>query len=196
VFVLRFEDAGRASLDGRSINGRDVVGLQVGAVSNGPAPELERGAPEVPEEGRKAAALMSQSQTSTKGVPTMVRRITITCVALLALLGATDAVAKHHKKPKVAVGVYAGTTSDGIPLTITLDPGRATGSISYCSLTATFTTSGTVRAKSFAVSYTDPNSQDTIVASGFFSAKRRTVSGTMAPNGCDSVPQTYTLPHG
>jgi hypothetical protein len=128
----------------------------------------------------------------------MIRRTAIACmalVALVALVGATDALAKK-KKPKVPVGPYVGQTSDGIPINITLDPGRATGSISYCSLTATFTTSGTVRAKSFAVSYTDPNSQDTIVASGFFSAKRRTVSGTIAPNSCDSVPQTYTLGHG
>jgi hypothetical protein len=122
----------------------------------------------------------------------MIRRIAIACVALVALMGATDALAKK-KKPKVPVGPYVGATSDGIPLTVTLDPGRATGSIAYCSMTATFTVSGSVSAKSFAVSYVEPVTQDTINATGFFSAKKRSVSGTIAPNGCDSVPQTYAI---
>ena len=119
----------------------------------------------------------------------MIRGTALVCIAVVALFGATDAVAKKHKKPKIPVGPYIGTTSDGIPLTITLNPGRATGSIAYCSLTTTFTVSG----GAFAVTYLDPVSTDTISASGFFSAKRRSVSGTVAPNGCDSVPQTFTI---
>jgi hypothetical protein len=122
----------------------------------------------------------------------MLRRIaivSIVCVAALAFTGGT-AVAK--KKPKIKVGPYVGTTSNGIPLTVTLNPGRKSGSIVYCSMTAAFTVSG----KSFAVFYQDPVSLDTINATGTFQAKRnkkRWVSGTVAPNGCDSTPQTYTL---
>jgi hypothetical protein len=123
----------------------------------------------------------------------MTRRIAIACVAvvaLVALMGATDALAKK-KKPKVLVGPYVGMTSDGIPLTVTLDPGRATGSISYCAMTATFTTTGSVSVKSFAVNYVDPTTQDTINATGFFSAKKRSVSGTVGPNGCDATTQSF-----
>jgi hypothetical protein len=118
----------------------------------------------------------------------MVRRIVICCIAALAILGATDAVAKK-KKPKIPVGPYVGTTSDGIAITVTLNPGRTTGSVSYCSMVAPITVSG----GAFAVSYTDPVSTDSINASGFFSAKRRSVSGSVAPNGCDSVPQTFNI---
>jgi hypothetical protein len=118
----------------------------------------------------------------------MIRRIAIACVALVALMGATDAVAKK-KKPKIKVGPYVGTTSDGIPLNVTLNPGRASGSITYCAMTATFT----VSAGSFAVSYQDPVSLDTISATGRFNAKKRSVAGTVAPNGCDSTPQSYIL---
>jgi hypothetical protein len=121
----------------------------------------------------------------------MIRRTAIACVALVALMGASDAVAK--KKPKIPVGPYVGATSDGIPLTVTLDPGRATGSIAYCGLTATFATSGGTRTKSFTVVYQDPTSAETINGSGVFSAKRRSVSGTIAPNGCDSSPQTFAI---
>jgi hypothetical protein len=128
----------------------------------------------------------------------MIRRITIVCVALVvalvAVMGATDAVAKKKKKPKALVGPYVGrTVPDGIDIAVTLDPGRATGSISYCGMVAPFATSGTVYNKSFAVNYTDPNTQDVIIATGFFSGKRRSVSGSVAPNGCDSVPGTFTI---
>jgi hypothetical protein len=125
----------------------------------------------------------------------MIRRMTVACVALVALvalLGATDAVAKK-KKPKPLVGPYVGATSNGIPLSVTLDPGRATGSITYCAMTATFSTSGGVSAKSFAVDYTDPISADTISATGFFSGKKRFVSGTIGPNGCDATTQSYFI---
>jgi hypothetical protein len=119
----------------------------------------------------------------------MVRRIVICSIAVLALLGATDAVAKK-KKPKILVGPYAGMTiPDGIQITVTLNPGRTTGSITYCSMTAPFTVSG----GAFTVAYTDPVSSDSITASGFFSAKKRSVSGSVAPNGCDSVPQNFAL---
>jgi hypothetical protein len=118
----------------------------------------------------------------------MTRRIAIACVAVLALTGATEVAAKK-KKPKIPVGPYVGTTSNGIPLTVTLDPGRRTGSVAYCSMTATFTVTG----RSFAVSHQDPVSFDTISATGVFNAKKRTVSGSMAPNGCDSSAQTYLI---
>jgi hypothetical protein len=126
----------------------------------------------------------------------MFRRIAIACVALVALMGASDAIAKKRPKPKIKVGEYVGTTTDGIPLTVTLDPGRASGSIAYCSQTAPFTVNG----KSFTVFQQDPLTLDTINSTGTFHAKRRRsgkvsawVSGTMEPNGCDSVPQTYRL---
>jgi hypothetical protein len=122
----------------------------------------------------------------------MTRKIAIAAVALIALIGASDATAKM-KKPKIPIGPYVGVTSDGIPLTVTLDPGRATGSISYCGLTATFSTSGGARTKSFSVAYQDPASAETINGAGVFSAKKRSVSGTLAPNGCDSAEQSYSL---
>jgi hypothetical protein len=122
----------------------------------------------------------------------MLRKLAIACVALVALMGATDAVAKK-KKPKIPVGPYVGTTSNGIPINVTLDPGRATGSITYCAMTATFTVSGGVSSKSFTVSHTDPVSLDSINANGTFSAKKRTVTGAIGPNGCDSTPQTFVL---
>jgi hypothetical protein len=120
----------------------------------------------------------------------MIRRIAIVCVAALALAGATSAVAKK-KKPKIPVGAYVGATTDGIPLTVTLNPGRQTGSIAYCSMTAPIT----VSAGSFAVSYQDPASGDTISATGLFRAKKRSVSGSVAPNGCDATQQTYFAKH-
>jgi hypothetical protein len=119
----------------------------------------------------------------------MTRKIAIVCIAALAFTGAADAVAK--KKPKIKVGPYVGTTADGIPMTVTLNPGRTTGSVAYCSLTAPIAVSG----GSFAVSYQDPVTLETINATGRFSAKKKTVSGTVAPNGCDSTPQIYTLHH-
>jgi hypothetical protein len=124
----------------------------------------------------------------------MIRRIAIVCVALVAVMGATDAVAKKKKKPKVLTGPYVGKTiPDGIDLSITLNADRATGSIAYCGMVAPFVTTGTVSAKSFEVHYVEPNTLDTIDASGFFNAKRRTLSGSLAPNGCDSVPETFFI---
>jgi hypothetical protein len=149
---------------------------------------LEEGAEEVPEEGVAAAGLENRR----KDVHTMIRRTAIACVALVALMGASDALAKK-KKPKIPVGPYVGATSDGIPLTVTLDPGRATGSIAYCGLTATFSTGGGTRTKSFTVVYQDPTSAETINGAGVFSSKKRSVSGTLAPNGCDSAEQSYSL---
>jgi hypothetical protein len=132
----------------------------------------------------------------------MIRRIAIACIAVIALIGATDAAAKM--KPKLKVGDYVGTTSNGIETTVTLDPGRTSGSITYCSMTATFTLSG----KSFALNYQDPVSLGTINASGRFKVKKRSVnprtgkikwqsvvSGTVEPNGCDTSPQTFALRH-
>jgi hypothetical protein len=124
----------------------------------------------------------------------MIRRIAIVCVALVAVMGATDAVAKKKKKPKVLTGPYVGKTiPDGVDLTITLNADRATGSVAYCGMVAPFVTTGTVSAKSFEVHYVEPNTLDTIDASGFFNAKRRTLSGSLAPNGCDSVPETFFI---
>lgn len=124
----------------------------------------------------------------------MIRRIALICVALVALMGATDAVAKKKKKPKVLTGPYVGRTiPNGIELAITLNGDRTTGSIAYCGMVAPFTTSGGVSFKSFAVNYVEPVTQDTIQATGFFSAKKRSVSGSLAPNGCDSTPQTFLI---
>jgi hypothetical protein len=117
----------------------------------------------------------------------MIRRIAVVTVAILALTGGTAAVAK--KKPKIKTGTYIGTTSNGISMSVTLDVGRKSGSVSYCGMFAPFTVSG----KSFAVTYQDPVSFDTIVASGLFNAKKKTVSGSIGPNGCDSTAQTFTL---
>ena len=124
----------------------------------------------------------------------MIRRIAIVCVAVIAVMGATDAVAKKKKKPKVLTGPYVGRTiPNGIELAITLNADRTTGSIAYCGMVAPFVTSGTVSFKSFAVNYIEPTTEDTIQATGFFSAKQRSVSGSIAPNGCDSTPQTFLI---
>ena len=118
----------------------------------------------------------------------MIRRMAVVCVAMVALIGAADAVAKK-KKPKIKTGPYVGTTSNGIDLNVTLDPGRKSGSIAYCGLFTTFTVDG----RSFAVSYQDPVSLTTLSATGSFNAKKRSVSGTIGPTGCDGSTQTYTL---
>jgi hypothetical protein len=129
----------------------------------------------------------------------MFRRIailSILCVAALALSAGSAAVAKKKPPPKLKLGAYVGTTSNGIPLTVTLNPGRTSGSIYYCSMTTTFTVTG----KSFAVFYQDLLTLDTIGAAGTFKAKRKpsgkvvgTVAGSIDPNGCDSAPQTFAL---
>jgi hypothetical protein len=124
----------------------------------------------------------------------MIRRIAIVCVAVVAVMGATDAVAKKKKKPKVLTGPYVGRTiPDGLEFAITLNADRTTGSIAYCGLVAPFTAAGGVSFKSFAVNYEEPNTLDTIVATGSFSAKQRSVSGSLAPNSCTSVPQTFLI---
>jgi hypothetical protein len=130
----------------------------------------------------------------------MIRRIAIVpilCLSAIALTGGTAAVAKKRPPPKIKVGSYLGTTSpDGVNISVALDPGRASGSIFYCSMTAPFTVSG----KSFSVVYLDPVSGDSISASGTFKAKRKrsgkvaaSVAGSVGPNGCDSTPQTFAL---
>lgn len=131
----------------------------------------------------------------------MTRRIAfpILCITTLVLGGGTAAVAKHRPPPKIQVGSYSGATlPDGESIAVVLNPGRQTGSITYCSMTAPFTVSG----KSFAVFYQDPVSLDTINATGTFRAKRKrsgkihaTVAGSVAPNGCDATPQTFALRH-
>jgi len=124
----------------------------------------------------------------------MIRRIAIVCVAVVAVMGATDAVAGKKKKPKVVTGPYVGRTApDGLELAITLNADRTTGTFSYCGMNAPFTATGSVGFKTFEVHYVQPDTADTIDASGFFSAKRRAVSGSLAPNGCTSVPQTFFL---
>ena len=127
----------------------------------------------------------------------MTRRIAIACIALVALvavMGATDAVAKKKKKPKVVTGPYVGRTApDGLDFAITLNGDRTTGSIAYCGMVAPFVATGSVSFKSFEVHYVQPGTEDTIDASGFFSGKRRSVSGSIAPNGCTSVPQSFFL---
>jgi hypothetical protein len=128
----------------------------------------------------------------------MTRRIAIVCIAVLALaavIGATDAGAKKKKKkPKLVVGTYVGrTVPDGLDLSITLNGDRTTGSVAYCSLVAPFSAAGGPSFKTFGVNFTEPVNQDTIVATGAFSAKQRSVTGSLAPNGCTSVPQTFDL---
>jgi hypothetical protein len=132
----------------------------------------------------------------------MFRRITIVSIVCVAALAFAGGAAAAKKKPEIKVGSYVGTTSNGIPLTVTLDAGRKSGSIYYCSMTAPFTLSG----KSFAFFYQDSLSLGTISATGFFKVKKRSVnprtgkikwqsvvSGTIEPNGCDSSSQTYEL---
>ena len=124
----------------------------------------------------------------------MIRRIALICIALVAVMGATDAVAKKKKKPKLVTGPYVGRTiPNGVELSITLNADRTTGSIAYCGMVAPFTAVGGVSFKSFAVNYVQPETEDTIVATGSFSAKQRSVTGSLAPNGCDSTPQTFLL---
>jgi hypothetical protein len=129
----------------------------------------------------------------------MIRKIAIVCVAVIALaavMGATGAVAKKKKKkqPLLQVGPYVGRTiPDGLELSITLNGDRTSGSIAYCSLVAPFIATGGTSFKSFAVNFVEPTTEDTIVASGSFSAKQRSVTGTLAPNGCTSAPQTFNL---
>jgi hypothetical protein len=123
----------------------------------------------------------------------MTRRLAavVALVVVLVVGGGNAALAKKHKK-KIAVGNYPGQTlPDGQPISITVNPGRVSGSITYCALTAQFTITGTA----FSVAYQDPVSADTITASGFFNKKKKTVSGQVAPNGCTATPQTFFLKH-
>ena len=100
----------------------------------------------------------------------MTQRITAVLVAAAVLVGGvatvatsasaggdTTAVAAKKKKkkkkkkkppPQIAVGTYSGATSNGIPMSLTLNADRATGTMSYCSMIAPISVSGT----SFSVS--------------------------------------------
>ncbi len=124
----------------------------------------------------------------------MIRRIAVVVIAVLALGalagGGTSAVAKKKKKPKIALGAYNGMTSNGIQMSVTVDAGRASGSMSYCGMIAPFTIAG----NSFSVAYIDPT-MNSITASGTFNPKLQRVTGTVAPNGCDSTQQTFSLSH-
>lgn len=120
----------------------------------------------------------------------------ILCIAVLVLAGGTTAMAKHRPPPKPKVGTYLGTTSNGIDVSVALNPGRTSGSLSYCGLLGPFTVSG----KSFSVAFQDPVSGDSISGTGTFKAKRKrsgkvvsTVSGSLGPSGCDASPQTFAL---
>ena len=122
--------------------------------------------------------------------------VPVLCVAALALLGGSAAVAKHKPPPKPKVGQYLGTTSNGIDVTIVLNKGRTSGSISYCGLGAPFTVSG----KSFSVAFQDPVTGESISGDGTFKAKRKrsgkvvsTVAGSLGPSACDASPQTFSL---
>jgi hypothetical protein len=115
-------------------------------------------------------------------------------VLVLVLAGGTTALAgkKKPKPPKAPTGTYLGTTSEGIPMTIVLNRGRASGSITYCNLTAPITVA---RGRTFSVSHVDPVTLDTISATGSFRPKKRRVGGTVAANGCSSNDQTFLLAH-
>jgi hypothetical protein len=122
----------------------------------------------------------------------MIRRIALVSVLVVALAGGNAALAKKHKKSKIPVGVYPGQTlPDGQPVSVTVNAGRTTGSITYCALTAAFTLTGST----FTVAYTDPVSADTVTGSGTFNAKKKSVFGYLAPNGCTATPQTFFLKH-
>lgn len=124
----------------------------------------------------------------------------VATVATSASAGGGDSVAeasakkkkkkkKKKKPPLIAVGTYSGATSNGIPMSLTLNADRATGTMSYCSMVAPVSVSGT----SFSVIYIEPVTSDTINAAGFFNAKTRQATGTVNGNGCDSTNQTFTL---
>ena len=110
--------------------------------------------------------------------------------------GATAVASKKKKKkkkkkvlpPQIAVGTYTGQTSNGIPMSVTLNGDRATGTMTYCAMTAPITVSGV----SFTVAYMDP-AGDTINAAGQFNASTRQATGSVAPYGCDASNQSFTL---
>jgi hypothetical protein len=119
------------------------------------------------------------------------KKIALIAALALAMTGGTAAVAKK-KKHKIPVGVYAGqTVPDGLAVSVTVNPGRTTGSLTYCQQIAPFTITG----KTFTVTQVDPVSGDTVSGSGYFNAKKKTVSGSLAANGCTSVPQSFFLNH-
>ena len=140
----------------------------------------------------------------------MIQRIAAVLIAGVVLVGGVSAAAtvasagggataiesgkkkkkkKKKKPPQIAVGTYNGTTSNGIPMSLTLNADRATGTMTYCSMVAPLTASG----PSFTVAYVEPTSGDSINATGTFNAKTREATGNVANNGCDSTPQTFSL---
>ncbi len=146
----------------------------------------------------------------------MIYRITAVLIAAVVLIGGVATVAtsasaggdttavqsakkkkKKKKKKKapaptptqIAVGTYSGTTSNGIPMSITLNADRASGTMSYCGLIAPLSVSGT----GFQVNYIEPVTNDTISAAGFFTASNKQATGTINGTGCDATTQTFTL---
>jgi hypothetical protein len=124
----------------------------------------------------------------------MVRRALI-LLALVSLL-AFGGVAVAGKR-KIQPGVYPGTTSNGIPMQVTLAKSRKAGTFTYCEAAGfPFVVSG----RSFSVFVPDAEGNVHLSASGRFSksrtAKSATVSGSIPlGGGCDGTPQTFKLKH-
>lgn len=118
----------------------------------------------------------------------MLRRVLV-FVAIASLLVTGVAVAK--KKPPFVPGPYAGTTNEGIAMSVTVAK-SGSGTFTYCdAIDVPFTLSG----RSFSVSTTNADGTVNISADGTFS-KNGTLSGSIPlSGGCSGSPQTFLLRH-
>ncbi len=146
----------------------------------------------------------------------MIQRIAAVLIAAVVLIGGVATVAtsasaggdtsavesakkkkKKKKKKKapppvptlITVGTYSGATSNGIPMSVTLNADRASGTMSYCGIIAPLQ----VQGSNFGVGYVDPIGMDSINALGTFNASTKQATGTVQENGCDSTSQTFIL---
>jgi hypothetical protein len=116
----------------------------------------------------------------------LVSRIAV-LVVVMSLAGSSVAYARLRP------GIYSGTTSDGIEMSITLNRDRQTGTFTYCEAQAE---PFTLTEKSFEVTvYQEDGVTPQVQASGTF--RKRKVSGSIPlGGGCNGSPQTFTLKKG
>lgn len=129
----------------------------------------------------------------------MLRRVLVFAAIAVLIVGAISGVAVAKKKKKqIQPGAYPGTTNEGIPMAVTLDRGRASGTFTYCEAAGVpFSVSG----NSFSVTTLNPDGSVQIAASGTFSKSRTVKGGTVSGSiplggGCSGSAQTFFLKHG
>ncbi len=132
----------------------------------------------------------------------MLRRVLVVVAITALVVGALSgvAVAKKKKKSVIQPGVYPGTTVEGIPMSVTLDRSRTSGTFTYCEAQVVpFTVSG----NSFSISFLDPGGSGLlhISATGTFRKSKTPRGGTVSGSiplggGCSGSAQTFSLRHG